>query len=681
MDGFITMGSQGVGVAVGLEGERLRFDQSRTGMGIPFSWLFWIAMSLLALAPQKTAHAQHATDDPLATANDAFGLTLGLETIGLYGPGGIRGFNPQSAGNVRIGGLYFDQQGPLSNRVVEGSTIRIGVSEIGYAFPAPTGIVDYDLRHAGNGTPSATVVVSAGPFQAHGLSVDGNLPLISSALQLPMGASLQSSTQTAAGGVDPGYTSRVTNVGATPQWKPNDWLTVRGLFDWTQTTQAKTLPFVFTAGDYLPPETPRSYYGQNWAEGRSLAENYGGIVTARLNTHWALAAGVFRSIADAPISYEDLYDNTLPNGAAEQFIVGNPDQRTSSTSGEARLTGRFGTGSWRHDIVLLARGRDTLALYGGSDVVDVGPAFIDQGVQVPQPSFSYSARTQDRTELWSAGVAYRAQWQGHGDFAVGIQQENYDKNVISPDLPGARLTDHPLRAYGDAALAIGERVTTYAGYTQGLEDSGAVPSVAANRGTILPDARTWQTDAGLRYLLTSKLKLIAGVFEIEKPYFNFDTSNVDRQLGVQRARGVELSLSGELVRNLNVAVGTLLGVVRIIGSNLAADHVGTTAFGQPRVQGTINADYKFPFWPALSADITVQHFGTSPASVDDVTQNPAQTVLFVGARYRFKLLGAPATLRVQVQNATNFYFWNMGYSPGFSQIQPRSYFGYLTADF
>jgi iron complex outermembrane receptor protein len=84
--------------------------------------------------------------------------------------------------------------------------------------------------------------------------------------------------------------------------------------------------------------------------------------------------------------------------------------------------------------------------------------------------------------------------------------------------------------------------------------------------------------------------------------------------------------------------------------------------------------------PAMSADITVLHFGTSPASVDDVAQLPAQTVLFVGGRYRFKLWGAPATLRVQVKNATNYYFWGMGYSPGFYQFQPRSYIAYLTAD-
>jgi hypothetical protein len=41
--------------------------------------------------------------------------------------------------------------------------------------------------------------------------------------------------------------------------------------------------------------------------------------------------------------------------------------------------------------------------------------------------------------------------------------------------------------------------------------------------------------------------------------------------------------------------------------------------------------------------------------------------------HRFKLWSAPATMRVQIQNATKC-------SPGFSQIQPRAYFAYVTAD-
>lgn len=628
-----------------------------------------------------TARAQHASDDPIASAADAFGLTLGLESIGLYGPSFVRGFNPQSAGNVRIDGLYFDQQGALSNRVVEGSTIRIGVSEVGYAFPAPTGIVDYDLRHAGNGTPTATVVVSSGPFEARGVSVDGDLPLLPRELQLPVGASYQTSTQTFSG-PNPGYTSAVANVGATPEWKPNDRLTVRGVFDWTQTTNAKTLPIILTGGDYQPPQIPRGYYGQNWAQGSSLAENYGGILTARLTGNWSLAAGIFRSVADNPVSYTDLYLDTQPDGAARHYMVGNPDQMTASTSGEARLTGHFGTGTWRHEIVLLARGRDTLALYGGSDVVDLGPALIGEGLQVPAPPFTYSARTHDRTELWSTGIAYRAQWQGRGDFAFGLQQESYDKNVITPDIPQAHLSDHPLRAYGTFALALTDRATAYAGYTQGLEDSGVAASSAENRGAILPDARTWQADTGVRYLLTPQVKLIAGVFEIEKPYFNLDVRDVDRQLGLQRASGLELSLSGQIFRNLNVTAAMLWGEVKVLGSDLAAERIGSEALNQARLTATLNAGYTFARLPALSADISIFHFGSYPASIDDVAQGSPGTVIALGARYRFKVLAAPTTLRVQVQNLTDAYFWNLSFnSPTFSQYQPRALFAYLTADF
>src|SRR5580658_490035 len=623
------------------------------------------------------AWAQHASDNPLQSADDAFGLTLGLESIGLYGPGGVRGFNPQTAGDVRIDGLYFDQQGGLSNRVVEGSAVRVGVSAIGYAFPAPTGIVDYDLRHTGDGTPSASVVVSDGPFEARGVSIDGIVPLAGRELQLPMGVSYQIGTGTGYG-AEPGYTSRIVNFGATPGWTPNERLTFRAIVDWTQTTQAKTLPFVFTAGDYLPPPIARDYLGQNWAEGRSVSENYGAIMSAKLTSTWSLAAGVFHSIYDSPVSFADLYVNTLPSLLADHVVVGYPDQRVASTSGETRLTGRFMAGSWRHELVFLARGRDTLAMYGGSDAVNVGPARIDQGLQVPEPAFSYSARTHDRTELWSVGTAYRVQWDAHGELAFGVQQESYDKQVATPGLAQASLEDRPLRVYGTAAAALSQRLTAYAGYTQGLEDSGTAPSAADNRGAILPDARPWQVDSGVRLTLTPKLKLIAGVFEIQKPYFNLDTSNIDRELRLQQARGVEVSLSGELVSQLQISAGVLAGKVSIVGPNLQAEGVGPIAFGQPRLTSVINADYRFAKLPALSADLTVYHFGAAPASIDNLVYDVPVTQYSLGGRYRFTLFGKPATLRAQLQNLTNLYFWNIAYSPGYLQASPRSLFTYVT---
>jgi iron complex outermembrane receptor protein len=230
-------------------------------------------------------------------------------------------------------------------------------------------------------------------------------------------------------------------------------------------------------------------------------------------------------------------------------------------------------------------------------------------------------------------------------------------------------------------VALTPTITAYSGYTQGLEESGVAPSSAANRGAILPDARTWQVDAGVRCQLTPWVKLIAGVFEIQKSYFNFDASNVDRQLGLQLSKGLETSISGELLINLNVTAGVLLGEVRILGPNLSAEGVGSFAFGQARVQSVTDVDYKFPRWPAVSADIQVRTYGAAPASLNGVATNHAQALVHIGARYRFTMLGAQSTLRLQLRNVMNYYFWNLDVSPGFSQYSPRSFVAYLTTDF
>jgi iron complex outermembrane receptor protein len=626
-----------------------------------------------------SAQAQHASDDPLASADDAFGLTLGLESIGMYNPGNIRGFNPQTAGNVRIDGVYFDQQAGLSNRVVEGSTIRIGVSEIGYAFPAPTGIVDYQLRNAGDGTPAATILASVGPFEAHGISIDGTAPVISSDLLLPIGASYQISTSANAA-ANPGYTSKYYNLGATPQWKPASWLAVRAIFDWQLTTDAKTLPVVFTAGDFLPPLVKRSYYGQNWALGRNQSTNVGAIVNLRMGPFLSLRAGVFRSVNDNPASYTDIYDDVTQAGVADHLVVANPDQVVASNSGEIRLIGHVTDGAWAHSITLMARGRETSSVYGGSDVVDLGTAQLGDDVQLAKPSFAFTTRDRDVTDLWSTGVAYQLQWQAHGDIATGIQHEWYEESVTGPDSTGKGMVRNPLREYATTAVNLFGNVTAYAGYTQGLEASGVAPGNAENRGTVLPASLTWQAESGLRYAITPNVKLIAGVFEIEKPYFNLDLTNVDRQLASQHASGVELSLSGEIVPNLHVTAGALLGQVRIVGPNLAAEGIGPVAFGQPYSQGILNASYTIPQMPNLSFDITFSYYGESPGSLDDVARNPPWYLYNIGARYKFESFGNSTSLRVQIQNLSNFNEWNYYYTPGFSQSSPRTVFAYLTKD-
>lgn len=642
---------------------------------------FSVVIATAAIFQATVVCAQHASDNPVSAADDAYGLTLGLESVGIYSPGLVRGFNPQAAGNVRIDGLYFDQQGALSKRVVEGSAIKAGVSEIGYTFPAPTGIVDYDLRHTSGDVPSATIIANAGPYEARGISVDGSLPLLGKQLVIPMGVSTQVSTETTSYGPYPGYTSYIKNIGATPLWSPNDHITVRAIVDWQQTSAAKTFPLFFTAGDFPPPSISNRYFGQNWAKGRNLTTNLGGIVSARLTETWLLKAGVFRSTNDYPVSFADLYTEIQPNGQSRHLVVGYPDQDTSSDSGEVRLTGAFAEGDWHQQLTFMARGRDTKARYGGEDVVDEGQAVISTLVQLPEPSFTYSARTHDRTELWSVGSAYHVDWRQRAEFELGIQDENYRETVVAPGTPDSHVSARTPRIYSNAAFALAPSWTLYAGYTQGLENSGAAPNSARNSGAVLPASKTWQIDSGIRYAVTPKFKIIAGVFELQKPYFNLDINNIDRELGVQRAKGVELSVAGELLKYLHVNIGVLGGRVSISGPNLAAENVGSVAVGQPLLTYVANADYVLPWWPAASLDVSATHFGAAPASIDNGVYAPAVTRVNLGGRYQFTAFGKKSSFRLQIQNILAAKEWTTQYTPGFFQWpQPRTVFAYLTTD-
>jgi iron complex outermembrane receptor protein len=381
------------------------------------------------------------------------------------------------------------------------------------------------------------------------------------------------------------------------------------------------------------------------------------------------------------VSFADLYTAIQPNGESEHLVVGFPDQSAASTSGEVRLKGRFHSGDWHHELILVARGRDILARYGGDDAVDVGPAMIGAGVQVPEPAFSYSMRTKDRTELWSTGAAYHFDWRGLAELETGIQEEDYRKTVTLPGAAASEVTDHPLRAYGNSALALTRSVTLYAGYTQGLEDSGIAPSAAQNRGAVLPASRTWQVDSGVRWVVTPRLKIIAGVYDLQKPYFNLDASGVDRDLGVQRAKGLELSISGQQIAHFDINAGVLAARVGIAGPDLATEGVGPIAIGQPRLQYVANVNYTVPKLPAVSLDLAAVHFGSQPASVDNGIYTPAVTQLNLGGRYKLRVFGRNTTLRVQIQNVTDSYWWTNVYTPGdFQWPAPRTLFAYVTTD-
>jgi iron complex outermembrane receptor protein len=647
--------------------------QSGTSAGIRRGWhsLLGSIAVILGIAP---VYAQHVADNAVVAADDAFGLSVGTESVGLYTPDQVRGFSPQTAGNVRIGGLYFDQQTPLSPRVIEGSAIRVGISAVNYPFPAPTGIADFDLRHVGD-KPALTLLTGGGPFRTRAIDLDGQFPVPRFNLKVPLGISRRNSTDLE------GYTTHELSAGLAPQWTPRESIEVRAFWDGERMSTPVVPEIVMDGGaTRSPPHLPSAFLGQHWARWESVFQNYGALVQAKLNGRWTIGAGLFRSVSDSAVGYSDQYLGAQPTGLAGHVLIAYPDQRNSSTSGELRLTGQYHERDRRHDIVLSVRGREMLAWYGGEDSRLFGTVPIDRGAQIPRPDFQLRARTSDRNRLWMAGIAYQGQWLAHGGLSLGLQKAGYRGTNQEPGQMPTRRADRPWRAYGAVTLSLTAKAALYAGYTQGIEDAGGAPSNATNRGQVLPASRTWQRDAGVQYRLNPKIKWVAGVFEVHEPYFNLDASGAFVNLGDQNHRGFEFSIAGEFIKDLNIVAGIELLNPRVVTRGVSPQRLGPRAVGQGDHFAQLNIDYKLQSWPAFSIDLAVNSYGRQAANLENTVFVPGTQSLDIGSRYQFHLHTANASLRLFVLNTTNAYRWNLTEAGAFMRAPARSVGLYLTLD-
>ncbi|MCI0433348.1 MAG: TonB-dependent receptor, partial [Gemmatimonadetes bacterium] len=203
---------------------------------------------------------------------------------------------------------------------------------------------------------------------------------------------------------------------------------------------------------------------------------------------------------------------------------------------------------------------------------------------------------------------------------------------------------------------------------------------ASNRREALPAIRTRQADAGIRYALSPSVRLLAGVFDVTKPYFALDASNRYTALGEVAHRGIEVSLSGAVSEGLNVVAGAVFMDPQVAGPDVDRGDVGSRPVGQPRRTALLNLDWRPPVMSNVSLDLAIKHTSRIPATRDNSVELPSRTTIDAGARYRFEVGRAPATLRVSLANATDEYGYDLRGSGAYDVIAGRRVSAYLTVD-
>ena len=625
------------------------------------------------------AWAQRADENVITSAQDAFGTTVGEESIGLYSAGGTRGFSPSKAGNIRVEGLYFIAAGPrgqagISNRLIDQTTMRVGLSAQSYPFPSPTGIVDHSLRLPGDDY-ALSVVAKFGPYESTTGQLDAQFPIVRNKFSLGIGVDGGRTIS------DVGASSYSWSAAAIGRWRIGDDIEVIPFWNRTRNYEHEFQPFIFTAGLFSPPKYKRGApYGLDWAETNAQDTSFG--VIARANwSDWQLRFGVFRAENDFLDTKAIFYFDTQPDGSAIRWIYSFPDFPflNKATSGEARLSKSFNESSRRHILNINARGQSSVLGFGGIDRFQDGPATLGVPTPIPEPAFETPETGRQKIRRGSIGLNYKGQWRDVGEFSAGVQRVFYNRLSINPNTETADnywLYNTTLSAYLTDLLVL------YGSYTRGLEDSPIAPSVAVNSGEGVPASLTRQVDAGLRYQLSRSLRLVAGLFEIKKPFFELDSTNFYQQLGTIRHQGVEVSLAGQPIKGLTIVTGFVLLKARLSGELVDQGVIGKVPIGSIPMSGLLNAQYEPENWRGFSVDGRVVYDASYFADAENTFKGSAITTLDLGARYRFKISELAASLRLQLANVLNSYEWRVaGGSRQFTPTAPRKFTLQLTVDF
>jgi iron complex outermembrane recepter protein len=629
---------------------------------------------LLSATP---ALAQRTTNNAVTSSEDAFGRAVGNERIGIYSPEDIRGFNPIEAGNARLEGLYFDQQGLVVNRLIDSSSVRVGYAAQPWPFPAPTGIVNLQLeKFEGENLLSLEGEVDADGN--YGTTVQGKLRIAGDKLGLSIGNGTRHSRIPNGRFID--FFGHAANL----TWRPTNAAEVNLFWSHFRADNTGGTPILFPGGAFVPPKIERKdYIGQDWAHGENHNHVLGLTAKAPLGG-LRLELGLFRSIADQNRGFNDVALGVGRDGSVtREQILADANQYSSSNSGEVRVYRSFGSGALQHRVTAMIRGRQQRREFGGQVALALGATNLFQRVAVTRPNFTNGPTNTAQIKQFTPGLAYELLTTKGLRLGASLQHSRYRRTLdfANPLIRDSKTADNPWLLTANATVPLSPKLRVYGGYVQGFEESPVAPDVATNNNEAPPAARTKQIDFGLRYAINAHFSLIAGAFRIEKPYYNLDAARRYGILGDITNKGLEFSLAGLVAPGLNIVAGALLLDPRISGPEVTSRRIGARPTGASRKRAILNLDWRLHGGKSpWSFDLAVDANGRVAGNATNSFDAPAREQLAISTRYRFDLAGAKWLARGQITNVFNDYGWRVTSSGGYLFTQPRTFILTLSTD-
>lgn len=254
---------------------------------------------------------------------------------------------------------------------------------------------------------------------------------------------------------------------------------------------------------------------------------------------------------------------------------------------------------------------------------------------------------------------------------TSLQTSEYNKDAVTPVVGLVVKPVDGLSLYANRIEALVQGATapaTSGGYN--IVNAGAVLAPYKSKqyevgGKVTLDKVT----ASLSFFTTDRATQILVPLPTQPDSATFEAS------GVQRNRGIELSIQAEPVEGLRVITGGSLIDARLRRQTDGLNE-GNKVAGVPEYLLNANVEWDLPFIPALTLTARVVHTGEQPANSANTLELPSWTRVDLGARYVAVVADRPLTLRFGVDNVANERYWASAFDnsrPDLLQGAPRTF--------
>ncbi len=573
----------------------------------------------------------------------------------------VRGIGVENRSNYRLNGsMPLLNFGQISMENKERVEVLKGASALYYGFTSPAGIVNLVTKRAG-----------VDPVTSAGLVMDQYGTALST---LDIGRQFGDEQEfglrvNAVGGALGSYMDGVSDgkrsfASAALDWRVNNRLKLKVDLesDARKTTEQVGVALRTAVNDVIPLPAPidaKKLVGPDISTFETNTRNAQVRADYSLNDDWALTveAGQSRVTRDRNLAIFSFASNAaVATGAGS--IRGNI--QTLKATADMLRTEVFGTFSalgLQHNLTLGISQTDYhqdpiyQQIYTVASQNLYNPAPITNVVYgaVPTTATTAALDTRDTGVYALDQIQLNEQWQ----LMLGLRHSRYQSDQGTTHYDDSKSTPMTALVY-----KFTPNLSFYTSYANGLEQGDTAPAGTANVGERLAPGVSKQKELGMRWRSSGNTLVSAALFDISRPGYYTNTSNIYTANGEQHYSGLELSTQGQLTKQL--AWQTSAQWLDAEFRNNIATLNGKSPENTARQTVSAFLSYDLASVPGLSVNGGAYY--TGPRPVNDLNQAwlDSVTTYSMGARYATRVARHTASLQLNVDNVADKQYWAAG---------------------